>query len=457
MGEVSEAMAMATRIGYGSGEQVADGDWEEARELPPPELKRSMLLTPQQRLAALLAGRDVALACEDLALRARLDLDQGRGREAALQLSLAMDAAFAELEGWRASEAVATRLDKLHEHREPVVSAAAAALQGGLQPEQTEAVEAALQRLEATLRAQAGGAVSGTRRAGRRRRSSPSGSSRHEPALRRILLRAAREAGLPAADVSPLQGRLLELLARMQQAERILEVGTLGGYSTLWLARAAGRRVVTLEIDPHHAEVARANLDRAGVGDAVEIVVGPALETLPGVEGPFDLVFIDADKQSSADYLALALEKARPGALIVVDNVVRGGALADPDDDEPRVVGSRRVVEAIAAEPRLLATGLQTVGAKGWDGMLLALVRLGARSRRRGRARPPRRRSSRRPARAPARARGRARRRRRGPPPRRTRCRRGGGGARSAGRTGPRGPRGPAGRARGRSSSSSAA
>jgi predicted O-methyltransferase YrrM len=187
------------------------------------------------------------------------------------------------------------------------------------------------------------------------------------------LLRAAREAGLPAADVSPLQGRLLELLARMQHAERILEVGTLGGYSTLWLARG-GARVVTLEIDPRHAEVARANLDRAGVGDAVEILVGPALETLPGVEGPFDLVFIDADKQSSADYLALALEKVRPGALIVVDNVVRGGALADLDDDEPRVVGSRRVVEAIAAEPRLLATGLQTVGVKGWDGMLLVLA-----------------------------------------------------------------------------------
>jgi predicted O-methyltransferase YrrM len=190
------------------------------------------------------------------------------------------------------------------------------------------------------------------------------------------VLRAAREAGLPAADVSPLQGRLLELLARMQQAERILEVGTLAGYSTLWLARS-GARVVTLEIDPRHVEVARANPDRAGVGDAVEIVVGPALETLPGVEGPFDLVFIDADKQSSADYLALALEKVRPGALIVVDNVVRRGALADLDDDEPRVAGSRRVVEAIAAEPRLLATGLQTVGVKGWDGMLLALVRAG--------------------------------------------------------------------------------
>ena len=187
------------------------------------------------------------------------------------------------------------------------------------------------------------------------------------------VLQAAREAGLPAADVSPLQGRLLELLARMQRAERILEVGTLAGYSTLWLARS-GARVVTLEIDPRHAELARANLDRAGVGDAVEIVVGPALETLPGVEGRFDLVFIDADKQRSADYLALALEKVRPGALIVVDNIVRGGALADLDDDEPRVVGSRRVVEAIAAEPRLLATGLQTVGVKGWDGMLLALV-----------------------------------------------------------------------------------
>jgi hypothetical protein len=153
VGEVSGAMAIATRIGYGSGEQVADGDWEEARDLPPVEVKRSMLLTPQQRLAALLAGRDVALACEDLALRARLDLDQGRSREAALQLSLAMDAAFAELESWRASEAVATRLDKLHEHREAVVSAAAAALQGGLQPEQTATVEAALRQLEATLRA----------------------------------------------------------------------------------------------------------------------------------------------------------------------------------------------------------------------------------------------------------------------------------------------------------------
>ena len=189
-------------------------------------------------------------------------------------------------------------------------------------------------------------------------------------------VRASAEAGLPPAAVSPLQGRLLELLARMQLAERVLEIGTLGGYSTLWFART-GAHIVTLEVDPHHAEIARANLDRAGVGDAVEIVVGPALDTLPGIEGPFDLIFIDADKERSADYLALALDRARSGALVVVDNVVRRGALADPDDEDPRVVGSRRVVEAMGAEPRLLATGLQTVGAKGWDGMLLALVRQG--------------------------------------------------------------------------------
>jgi hypothetical protein len=153
VGEVSEAQALATRIGYGSGEQVADGDWEEATELPPQRERRSVLIAPQQRLAALLSGRDVALACEELALRARLDFEQGRGREAALQLSLALDAALAELEGWRGSEEVSRRLDELAKHREPVAEAAAAALQGGLQPEQTEAVEAALKRLESTLRA----------------------------------------------------------------------------------------------------------------------------------------------------------------------------------------------------------------------------------------------------------------------------------------------------------------
>jgi hypothetical protein len=153
VGEVSEAQALATRVGYGSGEQVAEGDWEEATELPPRREKRSVLIAPQQRLAALLSGRDVALACEEFALRARMDLDQGRGREAALQLSLALDAALAELEGWRASEEVSRRLDELAKHRSAVANAATAALQGGLQPEQTEAVEAALRRLEACLRA----------------------------------------------------------------------------------------------------------------------------------------------------------------------------------------------------------------------------------------------------------------------------------------------------------------
>ena len=179
--------------------------------------------------------------------------------------------------------------------------------------------------------------------------------------------------------MSPLQGRFLELLARLCGARAILEIGTLGGYSTIWLARALppGGRLVTLEADPHHAEVARANLARAGLDAVVEIVEGPALETLPRLAGPFDLVFIDADKERSADYLALALDKVRPGALIVVDNVVRRGALADLGDDDPRVLGSRRVVDAIGAEPRLLATGMQTVGAKRWDGMLLALVRQG--------------------------------------------------------------------------------
>ena len=191
------------------------------------------------------------------------------------------------------------------------------------------------------------------------------------------LLAANAAAGLPAIDVSPVQGALLGLLVRMLGARAVLEIGTLGGYSTLWIARAlpAGGRIVSLEVDPHHARVARENLDRAGAGEAVEILVGPALETLPGVGGPFDLVFIDADKERSADYVEAALPLSRPGTLIVVDNVVRRGSLADAGSQDPKVIGSRRVVEAIAAEPRLDATGLQTVGAKGWDGMVLALVR----------------------------------------------------------------------------------
>jgi predicted O-methyltransferase YrrM len=193
-------------------------------------------------------------------------------------------------------------------------------------------------------------------------------------------LAANAAAGLPAHDVSPAQGRLLELLARMGGARRILEIGTLGGYSAIWLARALppGGRLVTLERDPRYAEVARANVARAGLEAVVEVRVGAALETLPALAAerpePFDLVFIDADKQSAAEHLDWALELVRAGGVIVADNVVRGGALADPDSDDPRVRGVRALHERLAAEPRVSATTIQTVGAKGYDGFTLALV-----------------------------------------------------------------------------------
>lgn len=184
--------------------------------------------------------------------------------------------------------------------------------------------------------------------------------------------------GLPAINVSPVQGKLLHLLARAQGAKRILEIGTLGGYSTIWLARAlpAGGRLVTLEADPTHADVARANLDRAGLADVADVRVGPALDTLPSLagEGAFDFVFIDADKPNTADYFAWALKLSRVGSLIVVDNVVRTGAVADPADADPNVAGVRRGLEAMAAEPRVTATAIQTVGGKGYDGFAVALV-----------------------------------------------------------------------------------
>jgi predicted O-methyltransferase YrrM len=182
--------------------------------------------------------------------------------------------------------------------------------------------------------------------------------------------------GLPAHTLSPGQGKLLHVLARAVRAERILEIGTLAGYSTIWLARAVAPtgRVVTLEIDPGHARAAAAHIRRAGLDEIVELVVGPAAETLPRLEGPFDLVFIDADKASNDEYLRLSLDLARPGTLIVADNVVRGGAVADPDTDDPSVRGVRRFFDAVAADPRLTATALQTVGRKGWDGLALALV-----------------------------------------------------------------------------------
>jgi len=193
-------------------------------------------------------------------------------------------------------------------------------------------------------------------------------------------LAANAAAGLPPHDVSPLQGRFLELIVRMTQASRVLEIGTLCGYSTIWMARALPPegRLVTLEADARHAEVARANLDRAGVGECVDLHVGPALETLPRLEaeqlGPFDLVFIDADKPSNPDYLAWALRLTRPGSVIIGDNVVRDGAVVDAMNTDPRVQGVRRFTDLIADEPRLIATALQTVGSKGWDGFAIALV-----------------------------------------------------------------------------------
>ncbi|GAB2651264.1 O-methyltransferase [Prescottella soli] len=193
-------------------------------------------------------------------------------------------------------------------------------------------------------------------------------------------LGANAAAELPPIDVSPPQGKFLNLLARMVGATRVLEIGTLGGYSTIWLARAVGEagRVVTLEYEPKHAAVARANLDRAGVGSRVDIRIGAALDTLPGVEadgmGPFDLVFIDADKVNNSNYVRWALRMSRPGTVIVVDNVVRGGGVSNPDLDDEAVRASREVLGLLADEPRVDATALQTVGSKGWDGFAFALV-----------------------------------------------------------------------------------
>lgn len=191
-------------------------------------------------------------------------------------------------------------------------------------------------------------------------------------------LSANAEGGLPAIDVSPAQGKFLNLLARSIGASRVLEIGTLGGYSTIWLARAVGKsgHVVTLEYRPEHAAVARANLKHARVSKRVEILVGRALDSLPDLESgdPFDLVFIDADKENNSKYVNWALRLTRPGSVIVVDNVVRAGMVAQPDNVEPMAKASRDLVELLAAEPRLDATVVQTVGAKGWDGFAYALV-----------------------------------------------------------------------------------
>jgi predicted O-methyltransferase YrrM len=200
-----------------------------------------------------------------------------------------------------------------------------------------------------------------------------------DPALDQALA-DSQAAGLPAINVAPNQGKLLQLMARMIGARRILEVGTLGGYSTIWLARALPKdgQLISLEYNAAHAEVARANLARAGLSDITEVRVGPALDSLPvlAAEGqePFDLVFIDADKQNNPGYFTWALKLTRPGGVIIVDNVVRGGAVVEADSRDPNVLGIRRMYELIAAEPRVSATAVQTVGSKGHDGFAIALV-----------------------------------------------------------------------------------
>ncbi len=203
-----------------------------------------------------------------------------------------------------------------------------------------------------------------------------------DPALREALAESER-AGLPNVQVSRLQGMFLHILALASGARRVLEVGTLGGYSTIWLGRALpeGGRLLSLELEPKHAEIARANLERTGLKDRVEVRVGPALASLSRLEaegaGPFDLTFIDADKPNNLAYFEAALRLSRPGSLIVVDNMVRRGEILDAESTDPRVVGSRQLLKHLENEPRVVATVIQTVGEKGHDGFALARV-LGA-------------------------------------------------------------------------------
>jgi len=186
------------------------------------------------------------------------------------------------------------------------------------------------------------------------------------------------EAGLPAIEVAPVNGKLLHLIARMTGARRVLEVGTLGAYSTIWLARGipGDGTVVTIEAEPRNAELARRNLDRAGVGGKVEIRLGRAAEVLPTLEGgePFDLVFIDADKESNTIYLDWAARLGRPGTVVMVDNTVRAGEVANPATENPQIIGVQRGLEMLGRDPRFDATAIQTLDAKGYDGIAIALV-----------------------------------------------------------------------------------
>jgi len=200
-----------------------------------------------------------------------------------------------------------------------------------------------------------------------------------DPVLEAVLL-SNRRRGLPAIDVSAAQGKLLYLLARMNGAKRILEIGTLGGYSTIWLARALPNdgRLVTLELDPHHADVARMNFKAAGLAERIDLRLGPALASLEGIArgkvAPFDLVFIDADKPNNPEYLAWAIKLSRPGTVIVCDNVIREGAVIDSHSGDPNVEGARAAFAFLAKEAGLEATAIQTVGTKGYDGFAIALV-----------------------------------------------------------------------------------
>jgi len=189
-------------------------------------------------------------------------------------------------------------------------------------------------------------------------------------------LAASDDAGLPSIAVSPPLGKLLMLLAKAIGARTILEIGTLGGYSTIWLARGlpADGRLVTLELDGKHADVARSNLERADVADRVEVLVGPALETLHGVEGPFDLIFIDADKDNYPGYFEHSVRLSRPGTVIVADNVIRDGEVINDATDDPRIQGVQRFNELVASDTRVSATAVQTVGTKGYDGFALIVV-----------------------------------------------------------------------------------
>ena len=193
--------------------------------------------------------------------------------------------------------------------------------------------------------------------------------------------RGERSRGAPAHEVSPLQGKLLYLLTKAVGARKVLEIGTLGGYSTIWLARALppDGKIITLEHNPDHAEVAQMNLTRAGVSELVEVRVGLATDTLPRLvaEGrcPFDLIFIDADKASNPEYLDWSLRLSRPGTLLIGDNVVREGGVADPASADPSIQGVRRFIEMLSSEPRVSATAIQTVGSKGYDGFVLAIIR----------------------------------------------------------------------------------